>query len=319
MTSRRTALRLRRLLSVVPYVLAHPGVGVGDLSSRFGYSSDREVLQDLELILVCGLPGYYPGDLIGAWIDNDEVVIETADYFERAPRLTPAEALMLVAGGHAVLSAGVDVPELASGVAKLERALIGDEALVTVDLGSDPAAVTELRRAVAGNLVVEIVYTSLSKGETKTRRVEPWAVLSTMGNWYLTGWCRLVDAERAFRLDRIRQFEVLDERFQPPAGQPEPTIRYTPGDGDTEAVIDLAPAATWIAEYYPVEQLGMQADGSTRVRFSAADPRVAARLLLRLGTAARLVDGEEVAAAAADLRSRIRRRYRRASQRTTRE
>jgi hypothetical protein len=45
------------------------------------------------------------------------------------------------------------------------------------------------------------------------------------------------------------------------------------------------------------------------VRFSAADPLVAARLLLRLGAAADLLEGDEVAAAYRRLRARILARY----------
>jgi hypothetical protein len=46
------------------------------------------------------------------------------------------------------------------------------------------------------------------------------------------------------------------------------------------------------------------------VEFSAGDPLVAARLLLRLGPQGRLIDGPEVAEALVSLRGRILRVYR---------
>jgi hypothetical protein len=49
-------------------------------------------------------------------------------------------------------------------------------------------------------------------------------------------------------------------------------------------------------EYYPVEVLGEQGADRTRVRFWSPDPEVAARLLLRLGGTATLVEGDEVGA-----------------------
>ena len=45
------------------------------------------------------------------------------------------------------------------------------------------------------------------------------------------------------------------------------------------------------------------------IRMSVGDPAVAARLLVRLGGAAELVDGSEVASATAGLRARILARY----------
>ena len=59
-----------------------------------------------------------------------------------------------------------------------------------------------------------------------------------------------------------------------------------------------------MADYYPVEDLG---DG--QIRFSSSDPAVAARLLLRLGDDAELVEGPEVAALLGEYRRGIRARY----------
>ncbi len=111
-----------------------------------------------------------------------------------------------------------------------------------------------------------------------------------------------------FRLDRIRDLTVGDERFEPPAASPVPEVRYSPSVEDVMARIELSPAAAWVADYYPVAVLSD--DGEAKVvEFSASDPMVTARLLLRLGDTARLVAGDEVAGATAALRERILARY----------
>ena len=66
--------------------------------------------------------------------------------------------------------------------------------------------------------------------------------------------------------------------------------RFDTSQDDVRAVIRLSRQAGWVAEYYPVEAV----DEDT-IRFSASDPSVAARLLLRLGPNAELVEGDEVA------------------------
>jgi proteasome accessory factor C len=292
---------------MLPWVIANPGNTVQEVCERFGYTP-RQLAADLNLVFVCGLPGYGPGDLMVAFIDDDEVVVEMADYFSTAVRLSAPEALTLLAAGMAVLSAGQGPTALRSGVDKLQRLLLpeSEDALV-VDL-AEPGLVGELRRAAAGGTVVHIVYTALSSGSTTERDIEPWSVFSTMGNWYVVAHCRLAGGERVFRIDRIQEANLTGDTFEPPAEPPPPEVRYSPGVDDVEATIRLSPAAQWITEYYPVEIVSTD-DQSTMVRFSASDPLVIARLLLRLGPAAVLIEGPEVAAAKRELRERILTRY----------
>jgi len=46
--------------------------------------------------------------------------------------------------------------------------------------------------------------------------VEPWAVVVRRGRWYLVCWSDRADAQRAYRIDRVRTVELLDGTFQPP-------------------------------------------------------------------------------------------------------
>ena len=156
--------------------------------------------------------------------------------------------------------------------------------------------------------MVHLTYTALSTGETTERDIEPWSVFSTLGNWYVRGYCRLKLAERVFRVDRIRDVTRTGDAFSPPDTVPPPIVQYTPGEEDIYAVIRLNATARWVADYYPVERLSDDETGLV-VRFSANDALVPARLLLRLGGDAELVEGDEVASAVADLKARIVARY----------
>ena len=307
MTSPRTAERLTRILAMLPWVIAHPGATVDEVCERFGYSRS-ELVKDLNLVLVCGVPGYGPGELMDAFIDGDEVVVDAADYFARPLRLTAAEALMLLAAGMAIISAESATPALTTAVAKLQAVIDADDEAVSVDIGAEPEAAAALRRAAMGGNVVTITYTALGSGETTVRDVEPWAVFSTLGNWYVNGHCRRAAAERVFRIDRIREVVVGEERFDPPAVSPEAEVRYSPSVDDVTARIELSPAAAWVANYYPVSVVSDTEAGRV-VDFSATDPMVTARLLLRLGNAARLVSGSEVESATRTLKERILARY----------
>lgn len=305
--SPRTVSRINRLLAMLPWVIANPGAAVDEVCERFGYTR-TDLVTDLNTVFVCGLPGYGPGDLMDASIDDDEVVVEMAEYFARPLRLTAPETLGILASGKAVQSSGSGGPALDRAIAKLEQTLLPDgvEAVV-VDL-PEPSLAGDLRKAANDGAVVRIDHTSIATGDRKMREIEPWSVFTTLGNWYVSGHCRTADGERVFRIDRIRAVVPTGEQFDARPASHRHAVRYTPSDDDAQAIIRLEDSARWVAEYYPVEVLADATDGMT-IRMSVGDPAVAARLLVRLGDKAELVEGPEVALATTGLRERILKRY----------
>ncbi|VAW01559.1 hypothetical protein MNBD_ACTINO02-491 [hydrothermal vent metagenome] len=308
MSSPKTVQRLFRILSMLPWVIANPGSTVREVVERFDYSSPKQLAADLDLVFVCGLPGYGPGELMVAYIDDDEVVVELADYFSRPIRLTPPEALQLIGAGRAVLSSGAAPEALERAVQKLEHMLFSDvDQVLTVDL-SEPPLLQELRSAVERKGVVTITYTALGSGDTTVRDIEPWQLQSTLGNWYLTAWCHRADAERVFRLDRIQRVVNTDGVAEAVRRVDSIAIGYTPNAGETIATLRLGERARWVSQYYPVDVVSDD-EGDTVVRLSAYDPNVAAKLLIRLGSHAELLDGERVAVAYEELQRQILSRY----------
>ncbi|HEU4320852.1 MAG TPA: WYL domain-containing protein [Acidimicrobiia bacterium] len=294
MTSPRTVTRISRILALIPYVLDRSTVDVDEVMERFDYASRDQLTKDLNTIFVCGLPGYGPGDLMEAYLDEDEVVIDAAEFFAKAPRLTPAEALGLLAAGMTVLGSGEGSPALDSAVRKLTKAVMPDaDTSLAVDVIDESKSLGALRDAATEGRVVRIVYRSVAKEETTEREIEPWSVFASLGRWYVIGHCRMVDGQRTFRIDRIKELEVLDDTFERPKKVPEPGVGYTPAEDDVVCLIDLEPAALWVLEYYPVDVV-KETKTSTRIRFHSPDTEVPARLLLRLGTDASLVEGNAV-------------------------
>ncbi|MEX2279395.1 MAG: WYL domain-containing protein [Acidimicrobiia bacterium] len=305
----RTATHLTRILALIPWVIAHPGSSVDDVCARFGYESTRDLLRDLDLVFVCGLPGYGPGDLMVAYVEDDQVIVDMADYFASAPNLTAAESLALLAAGMTVLASGQGSDELGSAVDKLGRALLPDaDEMLFVDMDAEPELAETLRKAAVEGRVVEIEYTGLARGEHTVRDIEPWTVYASMGNWYVSAHCRRAGGERVFRLDRVRRAAVRDETFEPPSPRPEPPIGYVATEDDVVATIELRRGALWVLEYYRLEVVERSEDSAV-VRFSTYEPLVAAQLLLRLGPNATLLDGPQVAASLATLRTSLLTRY----------
>jgi predicted DNA-binding transcriptional regulator YafY len=73
-----------------------------------------------------------------------------------------------------------------------------------------------IQTALTAFKVVKITYHSITRDETTQRCVEPFALYNnTREDWTLIAFCRLRSDFRLFRLDRIKEIEILEERFEP--------------------------------------------------------------------------------------------------------
>ncbi len=90
--------QVARLLTLVPYLHARGQVRVEDAATALGVPP-QQVVRDLKVLFMCGLPGGYPDDLIDVDLDSLEgpeadgvIRVSNADYLARPLRLTATEA-----------------------------------------------------------------------------------------------------------------------------------------------------------------------------------------------------------------------------------
>jgi proteasome accessory factor C len=294
--------RLARLLAMLPWLKAHPGVSWTEAAEAFSIS-EGELLKDLELLWVCGLPGYSPGDLIDINFEGGTIhVIEDAG-LSRPLRLNPDEATALVVALRTLadLPGLRDSTALQGALAKLERAA-GDAAAanVRVDVDAESDVMEAVQSALSERRRVHLRYYVPARDETTERDVEPMRLLLVDGRAYLEGWCRAVEAVRLFRLDRVEDIAVLAEpSVLPPEAAPRDLEGglYQPAADDPTAELLLGPSARWIADYYPTESTEEAADGELRVRLRVSDDGWLRRLVLRSGGAARVLAPDELVTA----------------------
>jgi predicted DNA-binding transcriptional regulator YafY len=72
---------------------------------------------------------------------------------------------------------------------------------------------SELQFALTNFILTKIDYINAENKPT-SRIIEPFALLSTE-NWLLVAYCRLRQEFRYFRLDRIKNLQLLTEKFEP--------------------------------------------------------------------------------------------------------
>ena len=122
---------------------------------------------------------------------------------------------------------------------------------------------------------LDLTYDVASRAETTRGMVDPLRLFVLEGYGYLEAWCYSASALRTFRLDRIAAVEVTDIDVAPhdvvlkdlSTGWFE-TLKDAP-----LVVLELAPEAAWVAEYYPTETVNRDDSGAPPLGFGSPIPR----------------------------------------------
>ncbi|MFI9556774.1 helix-turn-helix transcriptional regulator [Nonomuraea endophytica] len=300
-----SADRLPRLLALVPYLMSHPGAQVGEVAEVFGLS-EKQLIDDLQLVWMCGLPGHTPGDLIDVSWDGGEIVIDNADTIARPLRLgiDEASALLVALRMLGAMPEFAEVPgdALPRVVAKLERAAGEGAAAVSsqvaVDVDAAPDALPRVRDALNRKRRLSLRYYVPGRDEVTPREVDPTRVMVVDGRTYMEGWCYRAEAMRLFRLDRVVGVDVLDVPADPPAdAEPIDVTQgvFRPSPTDELVELEVSAAGRWVAEYYPVEGVTELGEGRLRIALRARDEDWVLKLALRLGDTGRVAAPEAMA------------------------
>jgi proteasome accessory factor C len=311
-----TTDRMTRLLALVPYLTARPeGVAVAEVARDFGVT-ERQLRADLELLWMCGLPGYGPGDLIDLAFEGNRVRVTFTAGMVRPLRLSTDEAVALVVALRTLL----ELPGLAEREA-VSRALAKVSAAaghaadrvtpVAVSVDAREEALAVVREGLERKRALHLHYYVPTRDERTERTVDPMRLLLVDGKWYLEAWCRRAEGVRLFRLDRVDDVVVLDEPAAPPPQAHERDLDngvYQPEPGSPAVRLRLDRGARWVAEYYPVDSVTPvdEPPGGLAVTVRTADLAWARRLVASLGGAAVVDQPASLAAeVAADARAAL--------------
>ncbi|OAR27115.1 WYL domain-containing protein [Streptomyces sp. ERV7] len=298
----------RRMLSLVTYLRERPGAHVADVARAFGITED-ELISDLDVLPMCGT-SFRGGDLLDIDTDGDRIWWRNPNALgaEAAEplRIAADEATALLVAARAVatlpgLREG-DRQALLRATAKLEAAAgeaAGASSRLSVTFESEGGVFADVDRAISERRRLWVRYYSPARDELTEREVDPIRLFA-VGHTYMEAWCRLSEARRTFRLDRVAEIRLLDE----PAAPPELELRdlseglVQPAAEDPEVIVEVGPGGRWVAEYYPHDSAEELADGGLRITLRTPEPASLRRLALRLGRDGRIVAPDELAESA---------------------
>jgi proteasome accessory factor C len=291
----------RRMLSLVTYLRERPGAHVSDVARAFGITED-ELISDLDILPMCGT-SFRGGDLLDIDTDGDRIWWHNADDVAEPLRLAADEATALLVAARAVATLpGLresDRQALLRATAKLEAAAgetAGASSRLSVTFESEGGVFAEVDRAISERRRLWLRYYSPARDELTEREVDPIRLFA-VGHTYMEAWCRLSEARRTFRLDRVAEIKLLDA----PAAPPELELRdlseglVQPSAEDPEVVVDVGPGGRWVAEYYPHDSAAELPDGGLRITLRTPAPASLRRLALRLGGDGQIVSPKDLA------------------------
>ena len=297
-----SAERLRRLLALVPYVVARHAVGLAETAATFGMT-ERELIDDLNLLWCVELKAPEPYCPIDLSYEDGEITIRAAESIARPLRLAADEASALLVALRMLAEAGGGGDAVARLIAKIESAAgasaaASSQVAIQLDRPNERGVTAAITTALHAGKRVHLRYYVPGRDEATERDVDPMRVLVVEGRTYLEGWCRLADGVRLFRIDRVLEVTASDvDASVPSAASPVDVDAglFRPSDSDVRAELELAPGARWVVEYYPCESVTELGEGRLRAVLRTPDTSWVRRLALRLGEDARVISPDSLA------------------------
>ncbi len=318
--------RLRRALTLIPMLQRRQGMRVTEIARYLGVPP-REVTEEIrDLVMMCGVPPYFPHNYINLFLEGDRVFVRFAEHFRRPVRLTLSEALSLTLALRALEGGGAGAgtafaPAIEGLRGKIEEVLVPEEAVtlreaerrIAAPRGPGAAAARRLqalREAMGRKRRVRIQYFSAHRSAMSVRDIDPWGVVENGGDWYCVAWDSVRRTGIPFRVDRIRSVTVLDEGYEVPEAFDAAKWRsvevFRPrGDEATVRIRFDAEVARFIREQSDPRELEEQADGSVVRRLRSSSIEFVVQQALRYAPHAEVLEPAEARAAVAETCSSI--------------
>jgi predicted DNA-binding transcriptional regulator YafY len=211
--------RLSRLTSILIQLQTKRLITATTLAEKFGVSI-RTIYRDIRALEQSGVP----------ILTEDGKGYTLMEGYKLGPvTFTESEANALITAEQFVLKNkdASFVKEYTEAISKI-KAVLRQSTKENANLLSDRIAISQnnshsrtrnylatLQLALTNFNLTSIEYQKLNTEETTKRIIEPFALLSTQENWLLVAWCRLRKAFRIFRLDRIKNLQIQNEKFEP--------------------------------------------------------------------------------------------------------
>lgn len=204
------ANRALRTMDLIPYILENPGVSITKLAKQFSVT-EKQIESDLQLVFMCGLPGYTPYELIDLIFEDGIVSIIDPQVLDKPRRFTKSELVVIALGlqllGELSSSDSTRLSKIKLLSNKITQ-LGSSNSVVFAPSSSKSPFVEVISKAITNKKSLTMQYQSLVKDEVSIRTVFPHNLYFMNGNLYLSAMDLTAKADRVFKVELIRACEV---------------------------------------------------------------------------------------------------------------
>ena len=204
------AQRALRTMDLVPYILENPGISTIDLAAKFSVTQ-KQIEKDLQLIFLCGLPGYTPYELIDLTFEDGIVSIIEPQVLTKPRNFSSNEMVVIKLGLEILREINVNEPnkldKISTLLQKVHRDTDQDSVLLAKEISSTPYY-SVINTAISQRKQLSIEYQSVSKDQLSTRLIVPYNISMLNGNLYLSAYDMDRHSDRVFKLDLISKCEI---------------------------------------------------------------------------------------------------------------
>ena len=214
--------RTARALDLIPFLLEHQGISVAELAAEFQVSQ-IQIMEDLNLLFVCGLPGYTPLELIDMNFEDGFVTVSDPQVLDKPRKLSKPELTTLLVSLEVMktLAKSAVRKEISDLQVKLQSVLDRKPTIDVVVKESIDSKLEEILYAIEKGSALDIHYLSAHSDKESWRKIIPNRVYFEGRHAYVESWCITSQGERVFRLDRILELRLDAKAYVPGVENPD--------------------------------------------------------------------------------------------------
>ena len=204
------ANRALRTMDLIPYILENPGVSIIKLAKQFSVT-EKQIESDLQLVFMCGLPGYTPYELIDLIFEDGVVSIIDPQVLDKPRRFTKSELVVIALGLQLLGELSASDSARLSKIKLLSNKIIqlgGSNSIIFAPSSSKSPFVEVISKAITNKKSLTMQYQSLVKDEVSIRTIFPHNLYFMNGNLYLSAMDLAAKADRVFKVELIKTCEV---------------------------------------------------------------------------------------------------------------
>lgn len=204
------AQRALRTMDLIPYILENPGITTNELAEKFN-TTQGQIEKDLQLIFLCGLPGYTPYELIDLTFEDGIVSVIEPQVLNKPRNFSSSEIVVIKLGLEILKEIN------ARDLLKLKKI---DGILNKINSGADKNSFllaeqinsthfySQISLAISQKRVLKIEYKSLAKDSLSKRIILPGRISMSNGSLYLSAYDIERQSDRVFKMELISSCET---------------------------------------------------------------------------------------------------------------